>query len=59
MKKEYIKPEMLVHQISRMTMLQASLTGVHAKITTDQGEMVGPTYGGYVDEDQEEEFDPE
>lgn len=61
MKKIYMKPEMLVHQISRMTILQGSVTGVHGKIVNDQGEEIGAglKYGGYVDEEQEENFDPE
>lgn len=56
-----MKPEMLVHQISRMTILQGSVTGVHGKIVNGNNEEIGAglKYGGYVDEEQEENFDPE
>ena len=61
MKKIYMKPEMQVHQIKRMTILQGSVTGVHGKIVNAQGEEIesGLKYGGYVDEEQEDEFDPD
>ena len=57
MKKEYMKPEMLVHQISPRSMLLGSKKGVYGKISgIEQAEMV---YGGYVDEELEEQFDPD
>ena len=61
MKKVYIKPEMLVHQISRMAILQGSVTGVHGKLVNGDGDPIGagPKYGGYVEEDEEDQFDPD
>ena len=61
MKKVYIKPEMLVHQIKRMSILQGSVTGVHGKLVDDQGQVIGagPKYGGYVDQEDEDQFDPD
>jgi hypothetical protein len=57
MKKKYIKPEMLVHEILNRGILLASRKGVYSKI--DGVKDGAPTFGGYVEEDEEEEYDPD
>lgn len=60
MKKEYIKPEMLVHQISKRSILLTS--GGSKKIYSKMGEDEigdGLRYGGYIEDGQEDNFDPE
>ena len=59
MKKEYIKPEMLVHQISRMSMLVGSVKGVYGKIEGVPEDQQALKYGGYIDEEEEENYDPD
>lgn len=57
MKKEYIKPEMLVHQIAKRSILLSSTKGVYGKI--GETEIDGLKYKGYITEEEEEEIDPD
>lgn len=60
MKKEYIKPEMLVHQISKRSILLTS--GGSNKIYSKMGDEEIPDglrYGGYIADGEEDQFDPE
>ena len=59
MKKTYMKPEMQVHQILHRGMLLTSGRGVYGKIDEETLENASLKYGGYIKEDDEEEFDPD
>lgn len=58
MKKTYMKPEMQVHQIlHRGILLNSNGKGVYGKI--DGADKAAIKHGGYVDPEEEEEFDPD
>lgn len=60
MKKKYMKPEMMVHEISHRGMLLTS--GGSNKIYSKMGELEitdGLKYGGYVEDGEEDMFDPD
>lgn len=61
MKKIYMKPEMQVHQIRKTGILLTSGKGVYGNIKKDGviTEEQALKYGGYVTEDDEDEFDPD
>ena len=57
MKKKYVKPQIEIHESVEMNLLVSSQKGVYGKIDGVQKNEL--KYGGYVDEDDEEEFDPD
>jgi hypothetical protein len=60
MKKTYMKPEMQVHQILHRGMLLTSGNGkgVYGKVKVGDVEQ-RLEYGGYVTQEDEDEFDPD
>ena len=58
MKKIYMKPEMQVHQIRKTGLLLTSGKGVYGRVNQEELQQ-GLKYGGYIDEEEEEEIDPD
>ena len=58
MKKKYMKPQMQVHQLMKMNLLTGS-KGVYGKIGDGVTQKEELKYGGYVDEENEDEYDPD
>ena len=59
MKKKYMKPQMEVYQLRDMNLLVGSdKKGVYGKID-GVPQKDGLKYGGYLDEDEEDEIDPD
>lgn len=57
MKKIYMKPTMKVIQSRHTTLLVGSGKGVYGKI--DAVEQAEIKYGGYINEEDEEKYDPD
>jgi hypothetical protein len=57
MMKKYMKPQVEIYQLEEMNLLVGSPKGVYGKIDGVQKNEL--KYGGYVDEDDEEEYDPD
>lgn len=58
MKKRYVKPQMNVHAIKRLQLLSGSVKGVYGKVEGVDS-APGLKYGGYVDEEDEDTYNPD
>ena len=59
MKKKYMKPEMQTFEISKMSLLVGSGKGVYGQVKGGSDPSQVLDYGGYVNPDEEDQFDPD